>query len=165
MYPSTPRRQAPAQRTEDGSQPPQRRGPALTGNALCVHLERHAEPGADRKSCFAPRRRPAAPGHPLYDARQRARAEVGADNVTVHDLRHAGATLAAQAGATTRELMARLGHSSPRAALRYQHASTARDRELAARLDELFTRPRDGRAMETNVNEAEIDDNTSDLGL
>ncbi|MGQ0825115.1 MAG: hypothetical protein ACT4OX_08855 [Actinomycetota bacterium] len=83
----------------------------------------------------------------------------------MHDLRHAGATLAAQAGATTRELMARLGHSSPRAALRYQHASAERDRGLAARLDELFTRPRDGRAMETNAHEAQIDDAAPDLGL
>ncbi|MCU4186628.1 hypothetical protein K6U06_19850 [Acidiferrimicrobium sp. IK] len=38
------------------------------------------------------------------------------DTVHLPDLRHAGATLAAQAGATTQELMARLGHGSPRAA-------------------------------------------------
>jgi hypothetical protein len=30
----------------------------------------------------------------------------------VHDLRHVGATLAAQAGATTKELMARIGHTT-----------------------------------------------------
>ena len=56
-------------------------------------------------------------------------------NVTLHDLRHAGATMAAQLGGTTKELMARLGHASPRAALIYQHAVDERDHALAAALD------------------------------
>jgi integrase len=48
-----------------------------------------------------------------------------------HDLRHTGNTLAAATGASTRELMARMGHASPRAALIYQHASAERDRAIA----------------------------------
>jgi hypothetical protein len=36
--------------------------------------------------------------------------------------------------------MARLGHASPRAALRYQHAAQRRDREIADRFGELFER-------------------------
>jgi integrase len=36
-----------------------------------------------------------------------------------HDLRHTGNQLAAEAGATTRELMRRMGHSTVRAAMRY----------------------------------------------
>lgn len=48
-----------------------------------------------------------------------------------HDLRHTGNTLAASTGASTRELMARMGHSSPRAALICQHATLERDRTLA----------------------------------
>ena len=68
----------------------------------------------------------------------RARKEAGLpDNVHLHDLRHAGATLSAQLGATTKELMARLGHASPRAALIYQHAADGRHRVLADRLEEL----------------------------
>lgn len=63
------------------------------------------------------------------------------DSIHLHDLRHAGATMAAQTGATTRELMARLGHGSPRAALIYQHASAERDRSIAEGLDRI------GRAM------------------
>lgn len=47
---------------------------------------------------------------------------------------HTGATLAAQTGATLAELMSRLGHSTPRAALRYQHATQGRDAEIARRL-------------------------------
>ena len=51
-----------------------------------------------------------------------------------HDLRHTGNTLAAGTGASTRELMARMGHASPRAALIYQHASAERDRAIAEAL-------------------------------
>lgn len=63
--------------------------------------------------------------------------KVGKPNMRVHDLRHTGATLAAQAGATTKELMARLGHSTPAMSMRYQHASADRDAAIAARLSEL----------------------------
>ena len=41
-------------------------------------------------------------------------------------------------GASTTELMARLGQSSPRAALIYQHASKDRDREIADALNGLI---------------------------
>jgi hypothetical protein len=52
-----------------------------------------------------------------------------------HDLRHTGNTMAAAAGASTKELMARMGHSSPAAALRYQHATLERERVIAASLN------------------------------
>jgi integrase len=51
-----------------------------------------------------------------------------------HDLRHTGNTLASTAGASTRELMTRMGHSSSRAALIYQHMTSDRDRAVADRL-------------------------------
>ncbi|MGO9582737.1 MAG: site-specific integrase, partial [Acidimicrobiales bacterium] len=57
-------------------------------------------------------------------------------------LRHFAGTSAAHAGATTRELMARLGHSSPRAALIYQHATEERDHAIAAGLDALIAEAR-----------------------
>ena len=47
------------------------------------------------------------------------------------DLRHTGGTLSAVTGATLKELMARLGHSSVRAALIYQHATRDRDQAIA----------------------------------
>lgn len=59
--------------------------------------------------------------------------------VRVHELRHTGATLAAATGASTAELMHRLGHASPAAALIYQHATTHRDAEIARALDALVT--------------------------
>jgi integrase len=52
-----------------------------------------------------------------------------------HDLRHTGNNLAAASGASTRELMHRMGHGSMRAALIYQHATSDRDREIAAALN------------------------------
>jgi len=55
--------------------------------------------------------------------------------VRVHELRHTGATLAAATGASTAELMHRLGHATPAAALIYQHASAHRDSEIARALD------------------------------
>ena len=66
----------------------------------------------------------------------RARVAAGRPDLRVHDLRHAGAVLAAQSGATLAELMARIGHSTPQAALRYQHAARGRDAIIAARMSE-----------------------------
>lgn len=47
--------------------------------------------------------------------------------------------MAAQTGATMAELMARLGHTTPQAAMRYQNAAADRDKEIARRLSELAT--------------------------
>jgi hypothetical protein len=55
----------------------------------------------------------------------------GLDYVHFHDLRHVAGTLAAATGAGTKELMYRLGHVSPQAALRYQHATRERDTAIA----------------------------------
>jgi integrase len=55
-------------------------------------------------------------------------------SVHSHDLRHTGGTLAAATGASLKELMARLGHSSTRAALIYQHATRDRDQAIAVAL-------------------------------
>jgi len=53
-----------------------------------------------------------------------------------HDLRHTGLTIFAQEGATLAELMRRGGHADIRVVLRYQHATMARDRELADRMSD-----------------------------
>ncbi|WP_268245614.1 tyrosine-type recombinase/integrase [Planomonospora parontospora] len=54
-----------------------------------------------------------------------------------HGLRHTGNTLAASAGASIRELMERMGHSSTRAEMIYQHSTDERQREVARKLDGL----------------------------
>lgn len=74
----------------------------------------------------------------LYMFRRAAEA-AGLDDVKPHDLRHTGATLAAATGATTRELMARLGHTSPQVAMRYQHAVRERDQAIADALGRTLT--------------------------
>lgn len=68
----------------------------------------------------------------------RAREEAGVPSLRFHDLRHTGNTLAAATGASTRELMARMGHSSMRAALIYQHATQDRDAAIARALSDLL---------------------------
>jgi hypothetical protein len=71
-----------------------------------------------------------------------------------HDLRHTGNQLAANSGATTRELMHRMGHGSMRAALIYQHATTDRDRSIADALGELVDLGRtDDSAVESKEEE------------
>jgi integrase len=64
-------------------------------------------------------------------------ATVGKPDMRVHDLRHVGATLAAQAGATTKELMSRLGHTTPGMAMRYQIAAQERDVKIAEAMSKL----------------------------
>ncbi len=68
---------------------------------------------------------------------RRARTAVGVEYLHFHDLRHTGNTLAASTGASTKELMARMGHASPRAALIYQHATEERDEAIAEGLSQM----------------------------
>jgi hypothetical protein len=72
---------------------------------------------------------------------RRAAEAVGLPPVRPHELRHTGATLAAATGASTKELMRRLDHSSSAAALLYQHAADERDSEIARALDAMIGSP------------------------
>jgi integrase len=63
--------------------------------------------------------------------------KAGLPVVHFHDLRHTGNNLTATAGANLRELMARMGHSSTRAALIYLHSTDERQREIADALGDL----------------------------
>jgi integrase len=68
-----------------------------------------------------------------------ARQVVGLQHLHFHDLRHVANALAAASGATTKELMYRMGHASPAAALRHQHVTRDRDAVIAAALGEVMT--------------------------
>lgn len=70
-----------------------------------------------------------------------ARKAAGRPDLRFHDLRHTGAVLAAQQGATIADLQARLGHSTAAAALLYQHTALGRDQLIAERLSNLVTKP------------------------
>lgn len=74
------------------------------------------------------------PGDTLTQAFSRARDRLGMDGFRFHDLRHTGQTLAAATGATLADLMKRLGHSSPAAAMRYLHTVNGRDEAIAEAL-------------------------------
>jgi integrase len=99
------------------------------------HLIEHA--GRGRDALLFPA---AGGGHmspsSLYAVYHPARDAAGRPDLRFHDLRHTGATLAAATGATLAELMRRLGHSTPDAAMRYQHAADDRDAAIAAALSE-----------------------------
>jgi hypothetical protein len=57
--------------------------------------------------------------------------------VHFHDFLHPGNTLTGTAGVNLRELMTRMGHASPRAALIYLHSADARQRQIADALGDL----------------------------
>jgi integrase len=107
--------------------------PAPAMKALAIHLEQLG-PGLPGAPLFV---RPN--GSPLRAANvqhawSKAAVAAGLPGVHFHDLRHAGLTLTAQAGATTAEVMRRAGHLSSRAALIYQHAAEQRDAVIAGLL-------------------------------
>lgn len=64
---------------------------------------------------------------------------IGRPGLHFHDLRHTGNTLAAQTYVSTKDLMARMGQDSSRAALIYQHASRQVDQTIADKLSALIT--------------------------
>ncbi len=107
--------------------------------ALKAHLHDHVE--RPRDALLFPA---AGGGHmspsTLYGAFYPARDTAGRPDLRWHDLRHTGAVLAASTGATLAELMSRLGHSTPAAALRYQHAAQGRDAEIAKALSAMLDR-------------------------
>lgn len=63
--------------------------------------------------------------------------KLGVPGLHFHDLRHTGNHFAAQTGASTADLMARMGHDDMRAALIYQRATREADRRIADRMSDL----------------------------
>jgi integrase len=61
----------------------------------------------------------------------RALVRIGRPDARVHDLRHTGMTLAAEAGASLADLKLRMGQSTTRAAELYIHATTDHGRSIA----------------------------------
>ena len=104
---------------------------------LHEHLDRFAEPGADGLVFVGPKGGPLRRGN--WSARwTKTVGRLGLDGLHFHDLRHTGNTLAASTGASTRELMTRMGHSSARAALIYQHASPERELAIGRALSDMI---------------------------
>jgi integrase len=99
------------------------------------------QPTRDREALLFP----AGDGHsPLNDsvlrsAHDKGKEAINVPGLTIRGLRHTSATLAAQLGATLAELQARIGHSTPNMAMRYQHVAAERDAQLAARMSAFAT--------------------------
>lgn len=97
------------------------------------HLERYAGAGRDGHIFLGPQGGRLRRSN-FRDDWIKARKAAGiSGDVHFHDLRHRGNNLVA-ATASTRELMTRMGHSTARAALIYQHMTADRDRAIADRL-------------------------------
>lgn len=110
--------------------------PATIVPAVSDHLAAFTGPGADALMFTVPSGRPIWRGNfnTLVKWRESV-AAIGAAGVHFHDLRHTGNTLASQAKPSLRDLMTRMGHDSPRAALIYQHASADADHAIADAVD------------------------------
>ena len=94
------------------------------------HLETFAAPGQEGLLF------PAANGRQQWPSTitvyfKKAATIAGRSDLRFHDLRHTGAVMAAQQGATLADLQARLGHSTANAALLYQHTAKGRDQLIA----------------------------------
>lgn len=104
---------------------------------VAAHLLEHAAAGEDgllfpARSDETQHLRQSSLARAFYPAREAA----GRPDLRFHDLRHTGAVLAAQEGATPAELMLRLGHSTVGASMRYQSVARGRDAAIADRLSE-----------------------------
>ncbi len=104
--------------------------PSLILADVSSHLCAFTAPNADSLVFTSPH------GMPLRHTNFRRRVwlpalAVTGFNIHLHDLRHTGNQLVAEAGANPRELMERMGHSTSRAALIYLHSTSARQHQLA----------------------------------
>lgn len=111
--------------------------PAAILPELRAHLatDGFAEPGPEGRLFIGPKK--ATPRRQNFNRIWKvALTKAGANPALhLHDLRHTGGTLAAQTGATLKEIMSRIGHSSTRAAMIYQHATDERDQRIADALN------------------------------
>jgi integrase len=98
------------------------------------HFDTYAEPGEDGRVFIGSKG--ATPLRPNFSSVwARALDGAGLTGIHIHDLRHTGNHFAAMTGASTRELMGRMGHASLDAALIYQHRTADRDRAIADAID------------------------------
>jgi integrase len=112
--------------------------PSHIRQAVKAHLDEHVE--ADREALLF---MPARGGCHLNDQvfaetwYRPALAKVKRESVRIHDLRHFGATMMSQIGASTAEVQVFLGHSTPHMAMRYTAAVEERRTVLADRISKL----------------------------
>jgi len=115
--------------------------PSFVARSLAMHIDLYALPGDDGLVF------PSADGTLMRRSNFRRRvwepatASVGMTGFRFHDTRHTAATLAAASGASLKALMARIGHASARAALRYQHVIDGQDADIVRFLERFGEEP------------------------
>lgn len=115
--------------------------PSVLKAEIVKHLDAYAEPGPEGRVFTGAKGATPRRAHFVSIWRDAKEGAGVRESVHFHDLRHTGNHLAASSGASTRELMSRMGHASMRAALIYQHATAERDRSIADAMDRLFELP------------------------
>jgi integrase len=115
--------------------------PAAILPDVTTHLDRYSLPSNDSLVFTGPKNAPLRRSNFTRTWTQ-VTTTTGLTGFHFHDLRHTGNALAAATGASLRELMDRMGHSTTRAALIYQHGSVQRDRLIAAGISEQATAER-----------------------
>ncbi|GAA3843143.1 hypothetical protein GCM10022226_77670 [Sphaerisporangium flaviroseum] len=104
--------------------------PATVNAELRAHLDRYT--GPDEEAFVFVGAKGTMLRRPTFSRTWRkALTNAGLSGFHFHDLRHTGNKFASQSGATLRELMNRMGHSTTRAASIYLHAEGERDRVIA----------------------------------
>lgn len=118
--------------------------PSVVLPAICEHLDAYAGTTEDAFVFTGENGRPIWRGNFNKLVKwPEAVQEIGAVGLHFHDLRHTGNTFAARTGASLRDLMQRMGHDSPAAALIYQHASAEADRVIADAVSDAIEAARD----------------------
>lgn len=110
--------------------------PELLRDGLAAHLK--AKSTASRDGLLFTARDGRSPMHStiLREAHLKGRAAISRPTLRIHDLRKTAATLAAQQGATVKEIMVMLGHTTPEVAMIYQAAGEQRLKDIANRMDD-----------------------------
>jgi integrase len=111
--------------------------PAAIKPALADHLAVFTVDHPDALVFTSPAGMPMRPSSFRRRVWYPALAEAGLPGIHFHDLCHTGNAFTATTGATLRELMDRMGHSSTRAALIYLHGGDDRQRAIADDLSKL----------------------------
>ncbi len=115
--------------------------PSFVARSLAMHVDLYTLPGTEGLVF------PTVDGQPMRRSNFRARvwvpatSQAGMSGFRFHDLRHTAATLGAASGTSLKALMARIGHASARAALRYQHVIDGQDADIVNYLERFGDEP------------------------
>ncbi len=110
--------------------------PSVVAEMLAAHIEEYAEDDPDALVFASVKHSPLINRYFAPYWKKALKAAGLDESIRFHDLRHHAGTSAATAGASLREIMARMGHASADASLRYLKASSRRDEEIADAMEQ-----------------------------